>query len=109
MGFLANAILRLLLELRFLLTFYCFTLTFGITDIPGTIVYLLVSIASVNTIFTGILCTIFTKLPTAFSGGNKLDFAPEILCMLSTFPLKILSGYVSSFISTFCPFLIYLN
>ena len=32
-----------------------------------------------NTIFTGILCTIFTKEPTAFSGGNKLALAPELL------------------------------
>lgn len=46
---------------------------------PGTILYLSWLISSSKTIFTGILCTILTKLPTAFSGGNKLAFAPDAL------------------------------
>ena len=62
----------------------------GTTDMPGIIEYFSVSTFSVNTIFTGILCTIFTKEPTAFSGGNKLAFAPELLCIESTSPLNTL-------------------
>ena len=64
--------------------FYPLTLTFGTTDIPGMIEYSLVSIFSVNIIFTGILCTIFTKEPTAFSGVNKLALAHELLWIEST-------------------------
>ena len=56
---------------------YYFTLTFGTTDIPETIVYSSGLISSSNTIFTGIRCTIFTNEPTAFSGGKRLALAPE--------------------------------
>src|SRR5574344_1204475 len=84
----------------FIFFLYFCTLTLGSTDMPGTKVYILGSTFSVNTIFTGILCTILTKLPTAFSGGNKLDCAPDAICMLSTFPLKTLFGYASIFMST---------
>ena len=65
------------LDFWFLLIVYL-TLIFGTTDIPGTTIYSFESIFSSKTIFTGILCTIFTNEPTAFSGGNKLDFAPEL-------------------------------
>ena len=33
---------------------------------------------------TGIRCTTFTKLPVAFSGGSRLNFAPLAPAMLST-------------------------
>ena len=40
------------------------------------------------TIFTGTRCTIFTKLPVAFSGGNAVKREPEPSWMLSTWPVS---------------------
>ena len=44
------------------------------------------------TIFTGTRCTIFTKLPVAFSGGKAVKREPEPSWMLSTWPVSFRSG-----------------
>ncbi len=41
------------------------------------------------TILTGTRCTIFTKLPVAFSGGKAVNFEPEPSWMLSTWPFEL--------------------
>ena len=45
------------------------------TDIPGEI-RRNASPGSLKTIFTGMRCTTFTKLPVAFSGGSKANCEP---------------------------------
>jgi len=40
-------------------------------------------------IFTGTRCTTFTKLPVAFSAGNRLKAVPEPDCMLTTRPCRL--------------------
>ena len=44
------------------------------------------------TIFTGTRCTIFTKLPVAFSAGNAVKREPEPSWMLSTWPVSFRCG-----------------
>ena len=44
------------------------------------------------TIFTGTRCTILTKLPVAFSGGNAVKREPEPSWMLSTWPFSLSCG-----------------
>src|SRR4029453_9579713 len=72
-----------------------FTLTTGTTDMPGLSRWAREGDAS-KTIFTGMRCTTLTKLPVAFSGGNKLKRAPVPACMLSTCPTHTLLEYVST-------------
>ena len=63
------------------------TCTLGVTDRPGPIVWSAGN-GSSKTIFTGTRWTTFTKLPVAFSGGNKLNAAPLPACTLSTCAAK---------------------
>jgi hypothetical protein len=44
---------------------------------------------------TGKRCVTFTQFPLAFSGGSTEKVAPEPALMLSTVPLKVVSGYMS--------------
>ena len=44
------------------------------------------------TILTGTRCTIFTKLPVAFSGGKAVNFEPEPRWTLSTWPRTSSAG-----------------
>src|SRR5579862_2504392 len=59
------------------------THTFGTTDIPGRSSCPLFSPAS-KTIFAGMRCTTFTKLPVAFSGGKRLNRSPLAPAIEST-------------------------
>ncbi len=59
------------------------TWTRATTESPGPIVRSVGSESS-KTIFTGTRWTTLTKLPVAFSGGNKLNCAPLPAWMLST-------------------------
>ena len=51
-------------------------------------------------IFIGKRCVTLTQLPLAFSGGNNLKLVPLPLLMLTTFPVKVRLGYISTFIFT---------
>src|SRR6185312_16315646 len=54
----------------------------GTTDMPGPIATL--GGHSSTTILTGTRCTTLTKLPVAFSAGNKLKAVPEPGCTDAT-------------------------
>jgi hypothetical protein len=54
------------------------------------------STAGSTAIRTGTRCTILVKLPVAFSGGSRLNTAPEAAAMLSTVPVISRSGKAST-------------
>ena len=62
-----------------------FVWTIAITDSPGRN-RLAIAWPGSNTIFTGIRCTIFVKLPVALSGGNNANCEPLAGDRLSTLP-----------------------
>src|SRR4030095_9520727 len=75
---------------------HCFSsqsrvVTVAITDIPGRRTNGAAAGMS-RRILTGIRCTTFTKLPVAFSGGNRLKTDPVPGLRLSIVPVNTWSG-----------------